>query len=286
MAKLKLQYDTIDDVPDAHRELYEERDGKAHFAGVEGMRTDADVRAVKTAAEKERQRSKELLKRAELLGDRDPEQLLRDADEAAELRAEKRAREEAEAGGKGGLGEDAIAKRVQAGINSAVNPLNRELVKLKAERDAAAARAAELDSTIKAGTLRSALTAAALGAKVVPEAVDDVLARAGLFEVGDDGKPVTRDGVGVTPGLSPSEWLTEVLPSKPHWSPMATGGGARGSGGGAAPGVNPFKRETFNLAACGDIAGRDPGKAEQLARLAGHASVAAAMASAGRAAGR
>ena len=35
--KFKPQYDTAEDVPEAHRDLYEERDGKFVFAGVEGL---------------------------------------------------------------------------------------------------------------------------------------------------------------------------------------------------------------------------------------------------------
>jgi hypothetical protein len=285
MATIKVQYDSMDEVPTEHAALYTERDGKAFLTGVEGLRTDADLNAIKAAAAKERTRSRELLARAAKLGDRDPEELLRQADEAKDLKAEL---EEIRSAGVPSMGaaEDAIAKRVSAALAREVNPLKREMDKIKAERDAAQAAAESYATTIRTSTLRSELTRAAVEAKVRGEALDDVLMYQSIFEVGDDGKPVTRDGVGVTPGLSPSVWITEMKEKRAHWWPEATGGGARGSGGGASSGTNPFKRETFNLAQCGDIAGRDPAKAEQLARLAGHASVAAAMAAAGRAVGR
>lgn len=278
MTKLKYQYDTIDEIPEDRRDLYEEQGGKYLFTGVEGIKTQRDVDNVKAAADKERKLRADLeskLKKFGALGDRDPSELLAQLDEIESLRAQ------LAEGGKP-ANEEQIQKRVTAAVVTKESQFKRDLDKIVAERDTFAKRAAELDSTLKQGTLRNALLDAASKGGVDPLAFEDVLARSSLFEIGDDGKPVTRDGVGVTPGLSPDAWLAEVLPTKPHWGKNAVGAGLQGSSGGRAPGPNPFKKDAFNLSACVEASNRDPSKAEALAKQAGFSSVADAMGWAGK----
>jgi hypothetical protein len=66
--------------------------------------------------------------------------------------------------------------------------------------------------------------------KVIPEAQEDVLlyARA-LFTVAEDGSVVTKDAGGVSPGLPPKVWLSDMAQKRPHWWPLSVGGGARSS---------------------------------------------------------
>jgi len=76
--------------------------------------------------------------------------------------------------------------------------------------------------------------------------------------------------VGVTPGIAPSIWLTEVQPTRTHWWPAAEGGGATGSGSGTGFTNNPWTRDHWNLTEQGRVitsGGRE--KADQMAKSAG-----------------
>ena len=89
--KLKLSYDKEDDVPEAFKELYTEKDGKFLLTGVEGLRTDTDVGKLQDALKKERaahDKTKQTLKAFEGI---DAEKIRGDLDELEELRAVKEA---------------------------------------------------------------------------------------------------------------------------------------------------------------------------------------------------
>ena len=98
-------------------------------------------------------------------------------------------------------------------------------------------------------------------------ATDDVLFRDTLFERAETGEIVTRDGVGVTPGLSPEVWLGEQKDKHPHWWPEAVGGGATGSGAGS-PVDNPFRRGSVNITEASKLLQSQPTRARQLAAAA------------------
>jgi hypothetical protein len=67
-----------------------------------------------------------------------------------------------------------------------------------------------------------------------------------LFDVDEDGNITTRDGVGVTPGLTVEQWLTDRQKDRPHWWPRSTGGGAKDSTGRSLAN-NPWSRANWNL---------------------------------------
>lgn len=116
-----------------------------------------------------------------------------------------------------------------------------------------------------------ALGKAARDLKVVDSALEDVeLYGERLFEVQEDGTVVTRDGVGVTPGLSPKQWLEDMQGKRPHWWGPTAGGGAGGSRGANTGAGNPWSAEGWNMTEQGNII-RTKGRAEadRLAKLAG-----------------
>lgn len=80
------------------------------------------------------------------------------------------------------------------------------------------------DSEYKRNLIDSALKDAALKAGIRAEAVPDVLARASLFHVSDDGKIAVSEEQG---SLSPDEWLAKQLPESPHWLAPSRSGGIR-----------------------------------------------------------
>lgn len=282
---LKLIYDNQDDIPEALREYYVERGGKWHLQA-EGLKTQADVDAVKKVADKERAARADLekkLKRFEALGDRDPDELLKLADEVEDLRAQL----EAGGGDKGGKDEE-IQRRIDAAVAKATNPLKRELDRAKADLDKERAKVTEKDQQVeglvgrmKRAHLEQQLTAAATAAKVRGEALPDILRYQDVFEVETDDAGNftgvrTRDNVGVTPGLAPDQWLADQQQSRPHWWPTSVGGGATGGTGGKGA-RNPFAKDSANLTEAGALLESDRAKAETLARAAGYNSPEAAI---------
>jgi hypothetical protein len=102
--------------------------------------------------------------------------------------------------------------------------------------------------------------------------LEDALEVAGrMFEVDEDGKVVTKDEVGVTPGIDAVVWLTEMQNKRPHWWGTTSGGGSRGNNGnnGTTTGNNPFTREHWNMTEQGKLVKTNRARAEQLARSAG-----------------
>jgi hypothetical protein len=68
------------------------------------------------------------------------------------------------------------------------------------------------------------------------------------FERTEEGKILTKDGEGSTPGLAPNDWFKDMQETRPHWWPISQGGGSRG--GGAPLGRNadnPWSREGWNI---------------------------------------
>ena len=94
MAKLPYTVETLDDIDEAHHDLYEERDGK-FFLAVEGLPETPDPTELKTALQKEREARKKYekqIKAWERVG-KTPEEIA-DLIEAAEERERKKAEEE------------------------------------------------------------------------------------------------------------------------------------------------------------------------------------------------
>lgn len=283
---LKLAYDSIDDVPEAHRELYTERDGRYHFTGVEGIKTDADVQAVHTGLVKERTEHKatkakyagyaRLMNPSTNVPFEKPEDLQAILDELPTLRAA------AEAGG--GKSAEAVRLQVEAAKATLQGTLGRELNTLKEGNTKLLAKVAAFEDDMRVNAVRDAAMSAVNESKIgkfQPDAVEDVLMYAERhLEVIEERDPETgdliitgvqtRDGVGVTPALGAAAWLSEMQPKKGHWYVPSEGTGPlgnRGNGGGAN---NPWSAANWNLTAQGEYFKQYGGeKASQMAKAAG-----------------
>ena len=77
-------------------------------------------------------------------------------------------------------------------------------------------------------TIEKSLRKAAAEKGIRPEAVNDVLARAGSFELTDDGNVVIRKN---GEECSPGEWLESQLKQAPHWLAPSQSAGAKGFAG-------------------------------------------------------
>lgn len=250
MAILKPLYDEQDDIPAAHRELFTEKNGKWELTGIEGgLKTSADVERLQKslkAAQDDNRKLKADLQPWQQLGKLD--ELQTKLDRIGELEA----LIEAGKGADEKKLEELVAKRLEGKIKSTTAPLERQLRQLAEERTALLAERDALVGEKKQRTVRDSIREAALAKDVNlrPEALEDALLLGErVFEITDDGKVLTRDNVGVTPGVDAKAWLQDLRDKRPHWWPESVGGGSRGARGGGAPGGadNPWSYEGWNL---------------------------------------
>lgn len=259
---LAATVDNLDGVPEALHGFYVERDGKFHLQ-VTGLPTQANVTRLEEALRKERNDHKTTKDQLNLItnnGTRKPEEIIADLDRIPELEA-----------GQGQIDEDKINTIVESRVRTRVAPVERE-------RDQLRGQVAEKDKLIegfeaseRTRKIHDKVREDGVKAKLLPEAMDDALLLADrIFEVTEEDRVVTKDNVGVTPGIEPSVWFTDIQKTKPHWWGPSSGGGASGNrGGGGDSTTNPFTHENWNLTEQGRLVQTDRPKAEQMARAAG-----------------
>lgn len=256
---LKAVVDNLNDIPEHFHELYTERNGKFEISGIEGLRTQGDVDRLQTALTKERNDHKGTKEKFSAFSNLDPQEVLQKLERFPEL----------EEAAKGKLDDTKIEEIVNNRIKSRLSPVERE-------RDTLKSQIAERDQIILSyqtketqRTISDKVREAATTAKILPEAFDDALLLAErVFELTEDGRVVTKDNVGVTPGIDPSVWFNELQAKRPHWWGPSAGGGASGS---KTPGgqTNPWSHEHWNLTEQGKILTSNRSRAEQLAKSAG-----------------
>jgi hypothetical protein len=102
------------------------------------------------------------------------------------------------------------------------------------------------------------------------DAIDDAVdSFEKLFMLDETGNVVAKDNVGVTPGIAPKDWLTEVQPKKSYLWGESVGTGAGGSNGQQSAGDNPWKADQWNMTKQGEVYRANPTRAKQLAAAAG-----------------
>lgn len=261
---LQAIYENPDEIPENFKELYAEKDGKFELTGIQGVKTEADVARLQTALAKERSEHKAARSQAQVWGDLDHSQVLADLDELSELRAK------IEAGAANGFDEEKFTKAVDAKTATTIAPLKRDFEKAVAENATLKEMVDSFQQKERTRTIHDDVRKAASAAKIIPSAVEDVLMLAErMFETTDEGTVLAKDGVGVTPGIDPATWLSEMQEKRPHWWPQSTGGGANGSGSGGGFSNNPFSAEHWNMTEQGRLVVADPAKADRMAKAAG-----------------
>ncbi len=269
---IKSVYDSIDDVPesiDDFRSMFVEKNGKFELTGIQGVKTQGDIDRIKVGAEKERndhKETKEKLRSWSGLGELD--QVQTNLDRIPEL--------EALAESKDGKLDDsqiqeAVDRRVEATIKSRLTPVERQNEKLRTDLESSLTAIGVFEQKDVLRTVHDSVRSALDTEKIIIEFYDDALMHAErIFEIDDTGMPVTRDGVGVTPGMDALSWLQDMQERRPGWWPASRGGGARGSGATSFAGNNPWTAANWNLTDQGRVLkekGAD--KAKQLAESAG-----------------
>lgn len=252
---LKTVYEKEEDIPEGYSDLYRERNGKFELTGIEGVKTQADIDRVQNALTKERADHKAVKEQLNAitagLGEIDPATVPAIIEERDALKTQV---ESITKDGK--LDETKVTERVNAAVTQAVGPIKRDLDAanraLEAQKKATADKeqeVANLQTANRQERIRNAIRDAAIAAKVLPTAVDDaVLVGERMFDYTDDGKLVTKNDAGVTPGLDPKEWAKDMMERRPHWWPPSLGGGAGGGkGGGTTLKDNPWSPEGWNV---------------------------------------
>lgn len=253
------EYDDLESIPSEVRHLFVEKDGKYVLIGASEMKTSDDVSRVQESLRKEREDHKVTKGKLSAFNGLDPEDVHSKLDRIDEL--------EAAAGGN--IDDNKINEMVESRIKSRVAPLERQINSLTQEKTELEASVTEYQGKERTRSIHDTLRAAAVAAKVRDTAVEDVLLIGErLFETTDDNRVVTRDGVGVTPGLDAEVWLTECKNTRTHWFPESQGVGATG-GKGTQSGNNPFSAEGWNLTEQGKMVTTNRDRAEQMARAAG-----------------
>lgn len=257
---LKAILDTIDDLPEDIKKEYVEKNGKFELQ-VEGMKTQADVERLQGALTKERNDHKVVRERLGLLGDRKIEDVLQILDRVPEL--------EAAAAGK--LDETKLNELVEGRIKTKLAPVEREKGQLAQRVQELSGIVEQYQTKDKVRNIHDAVRDAVGKAQGFQSgAVEDALLYAEhMLEINEEGRVVTRDGVGVTPGVDAAVWLTEMQAKKAHWWGPSQGGGAGGNRNGGGAGGNPWGAEGWNMTEQGRILKENRSRAEQLAKSAG-----------------
>lgn len=264
--KIQLSYDSKENLPKGFESLYtENEDGTFSLTGIDGMKSQKDIDAQLEANRKERTehgKTKEKLKELEkkwkgLEPDEVKEKL--DRFEELELAAE------------GKLDETKINQMVEARVKSKITPLERKIQELESEAQEKESTIGEFKQKDIRRKIEDSVREAAVKAKVLDTAVEDVLLLSqNVFEVTEDGRVVVKENSGYAPGLDPNLFLKDIQEKRPHWWPNSSGGGAKGSGGSGIQGKdNPWSNEGWNLTRQGQLLRESPAQAEKLAKLAG-----------------
>lgn len=261
MSELMAAYDKLEDIPENYRPLFEERGGRHLLTKIDGIKTDADVTRVKTALESEKTAHRTLQDRFAPFKDADLDEIQAKLDKYPEL--------EAAAGDK--LDDAKIDELVTGKLASKIAPVQRKLdeaVKSIEERDE---KIAKFERRELVRGIHDDVRREAKEMKIISTAEEDVLFLAErVFEQNEDGDYVTKEGVGVTPGIGAKAWLEEMQPKRPHWWPASKGGGAGGSGGGGGSYANnPWSKDHWNVTKQNQIYNADGAeKAQAMAKAA------------------
>lgn len=262
---LKAVVDKLDELDASLHQFYVEKNGKYELAveitGIEGVKSFTDFSKLDGSLKKERNDHKDTKKKFEVFGDRKPEEVLAALDRIPEL----------EAAAKGNLDENKLNEMVEGRIKSKLAPLERQVTTLSKERDELKGEVDGFKGKERTRTVHDNVRDAITKAQgFQPSAVEDALMFAErMLEVNEEGKVVTRDGVGVTPGVDATVWLSDMQQKKAHWWGPSGGGGAGGNRGGANGGSNPWTSESWNMTEQAKLYKENPTRAAQLAKAAG-----------------
>lgn len=246
---LKAILDSLDNVDESLKELYEEKDGK-FVLKIDGVREHPEVTALKNAYDAEKdKRAKAAEERDELKKkvEQIPDDF--DPDEYEKLKAH-------------GAPDEDVQKKVEDARERERKRHEKTIEKLTAERD-------ELAQKYTGTRTEVALEKALSEVNVAPH-----LRRAAErlwtpdTQIDEDGNVVTKDGTPLTDAIK--DWAQGDEGSYFIAAPGNGGGGAPGGRNGSGGGKNnPWSKEGYNLTEQMRIANTEPERAKRLKAEAG-----------------
>lgn len=253
--------DNLDGVDAAFHGMFTERNGKFEFDGVGGLKTQGDIDRLSKAAEQERSAHRGTKEKLSAFDGLDGTTVHGQLDRIKEL----------ELAAEGKLDEEGINKLVESRIATKTAPLERNITKLtETNKGLQDTNDAYAQADIKRGIMSKVTDALKESKGFNTDATEDVMLRAErLFELNEDGSVTAKDNVGITPGISPSDWLVEMQTKAPHWWGESGGGGARPGSGGGGGGANPWTAENWNITEQNKLMRENRPRADQLAATAG-----------------
>jgi len=254
-------YEKQDDIPKEYLPLFAEKNGKWELNGIKGIFTQANIDRIEKGLTSERSDHKATKEKLSAWNGLDAAESMLKLDKYPEL--------EALAEGKD-MNDEKIEKIVESRFNTKMGPITRELDQLKElnlnlgnENEGFKVQGVQRQ-------IKDSILEASVKSNIVPTALQDVVMLAqSVFQINEEGKPRTKDNVGVTPGIDADVWLSEMQKTRPHWWQNSNGGGGQGNQGGNSYGKNPWTKDHWNLTEQGRIV-REEGmpKAQEYAKSA------------------
>jgi len=251
--KLKHWYATLDEIPEAYRALYVEKDGK-FFLEVEGM-------VPKARLDEFRDKNTKLLKRLDALN-----AVVGSEDENLEHIQELLEKEKS---GDLTIGKGKSKEDVERLVTERVATMKADYEKKIADLTKSNGT---FQTQLEKAVIETGLTQAATKRGVRTTAIEDILSRGrGVYKL-VDGVPVPMKGDervfgkdGITP-KSFDEFIEDLATAAPHLFAENQGSGATGSAraGFAYSGTNPWNPKTLNLTEQGRILRTQPELAARL----------------------
>lgn len=269
---LKMIVDSLEEVPEGARGEYEERDGKFQLQVV-GAFSQIDRDKLHESLRKERELHTGAKTQLSTFGEHTPETISSLEADRDRLNIEVTALKKE--GGPTGADLDQL---VESRVLARIAPLERDNKRLRTtlgevtgERDDLT-KARAKDTILR--DVLGAFTVKELGSN--PDARPDVeLWATSVFELDAGGNVVSRDGVGLTPGLKPSDIFKDMKDqgARRHWFGPTVGAGARDGNLSGIGGENPFtlnektgRPASFTKAAA--MCKADPARAKRLCSAA------------------
>ena len=268
---LNAVYDNQEDIPAEFVSLFTERNGKWEIQ-VEGIKTPGDTERLQRALDSERENHRDTrnsLRKFDWVGDLNEDSIQTLRDENEDLKVHQ---------GSGPSPEEIdekVRKLAETQVERALRKPTKELEGLRAEVSAHRNAISLHEAAGAQRAIRDHVDSALNGKDAIPVvkgSIEDIVPFAQrIMTINERGEVVTKEGVGVPPGIPFGELLSDLKAEgkRPHWFVQSQGAGAGGgSGGSNFGGNNPFAEESFNMTAIAKIVAADKPKALAMARQA------------------
>ena len=182
---LNYVHDTLEEIPEQYRDLYSEKDSKFHLTAISGIKTQADITAMRAGLDAERAAHKDTKTKLSAWAEMDHAETMTKLDRFGEL----------ELAAKGTIEkfDEEVAKNVEARLLTKLAPMERDNKKLAEDMNALVIENQAFRDADKLRTIRSQILQVAKEQKVATSALPDVGVISDLvFDVTEDGSLITK----------------------------------------------------------------------------------------------